>query len=87
MRTLILKKGVTEADSIQSGMWALESEIKRIEKKHLEFLKSYGIGPDSSDLDIWEMYTELVLAYRILERQLPGGGFYDAGEYWSEEDY
>ena len=70
MRTLILKQGVTEADSAQSGMWALEIQIKRIEKK-LEFLKSSTIGPDADDLDIWEMYTELVLAYRMLERQLP----------------
>lgn len=70
MRTLKLKQGVTEADSAQSGMWVLEIQIKRIEKK-LEFLKSSSIGPDSRDLDIWEMYTELVLAYRMLERQLP----------------
>ena len=71
MRTLVLKQGVTEADSAQSGMWVLESAIK-MQERSLEFLKDSGVGADADDLDRWEHYTELVLAYRMLERQLPG---------------
>ena len=73
MKFLKLKNNIPEGQCIESAMWLIESQLKKMERK-LEFLKRSDIGPDDDDLDRWEHYSELATAYKMLEEKLQAGG-------------